>query len=166
MLSCLLHSKYYPSRRSGDCLLYLVKKTTGDHIPLKWCYNRHHILYVAHTHGISFASSFDFKGILPKGPYLPCVSMAGRALLAGYHRILYSIPVIAIVYVICYHIGLVLWYLGKLKVDTLYSNIIKCQWRNIDLQTILLYHIMIYAFIFLFIDFSFILVIFVKLIES
>ena len=23
-------------------------------------------------------------GILPKGPYLPCVSMAGRALLAGY----------------------------------------------------------------------------------
>ena len=27
-----------------------------------------------------------FEGILPKGPYLPCVSMAGRALLAGYHR--------------------------------------------------------------------------------
>ena len=26
------------------------------------------------------------KDILPKGPYLPCVSMAGRALLAGYHR--------------------------------------------------------------------------------
>ena len=26
------------------------------------------------------------EGILPKGPYLPCVSMAGRALLAGYHR--------------------------------------------------------------------------------
>ena len=26
------------------------------------------------------------KGILPKRPYLPCVSMAGRALLAGYHR--------------------------------------------------------------------------------
>ena len=25
-------------------------------------------------------------GILPKGPYLPCVSMAGWALLAGYHR--------------------------------------------------------------------------------
>ena len=28
-----------------------------------------------------------FEGILPKGPYLPCVSMAGRALLAGYHQI-------------------------------------------------------------------------------
>ena len=25
------------------------------------------------------------EGILPKGPYLPCVSMAGRALLEGYH---------------------------------------------------------------------------------
>ena len=25
-------------------------------------------------------------GILPKRPYLPCASMAGRALLAGYHR--------------------------------------------------------------------------------
>ena len=28
----------------------------------------------------------DIEGILPKGPYLPCVSMAGRALLAGYHK--------------------------------------------------------------------------------
>ena len=27
----------------------------------------------------------DIEGILPKGPYLPCLSMAGRALLAGYH---------------------------------------------------------------------------------
>ena len=26
------------------------------------------------------------EGILPKGPYLTCVSMAGRALLTGYHR--------------------------------------------------------------------------------
>ena len=30
------------------------------------------------------------EGILPKGPYLPCVSMAGRALLAGYHRYIWS----------------------------------------------------------------------------
>ena len=29
---------------------------------------------------------FLIEGIMPKGPYLPCVSMAGRALLAGYHR--------------------------------------------------------------------------------
>ena len=31
------------------------------------------------------------KAILPKGPYLPCVSMAGRALLAGYHRYIQKI---------------------------------------------------------------------------
>ena len=31
-------------------------------------------------------TSCNIEGILPKGPYLPCVSMAGRALLAGYHR--------------------------------------------------------------------------------
>ena len=28
----------------------------------------------------------QIKGILPEGAYLPCVSMAGRALLAGYPR--------------------------------------------------------------------------------
>ena len=32
----------------------------------------------------------DFEGILPKRPYLPCVSMAGRALFAGYHRFIYA----------------------------------------------------------------------------
>ena len=31
-------------------------------------------------------TSCHIEGILPKGPYLSCVSMAGRALLAGYHR--------------------------------------------------------------------------------
>ena len=30
--------------------------------------------------------SLNIEGILPQGPYLPCVSMAGRALLAGYHE--------------------------------------------------------------------------------
>ena len=28
----------------------------------------------------------NVESILPKGPYVPCVSIAGRALLAGYHR--------------------------------------------------------------------------------
>ena len=28
----------------------------------------------------------DIDGILPKGPYPPCLRMADRALLAGYHR--------------------------------------------------------------------------------
>ena len=31
--------------------------------------------------------NLQIEGILPKGPYLPCVSMAGRALLAGYVEI-------------------------------------------------------------------------------
>ena len=33
-----------------------------------------------------FRFSRYIESILPKGPYLPCVSMAGRALLAGYHQ--------------------------------------------------------------------------------
>ena len=37
---------------------------------------------------ISTSLMVQFEGILPKGPYLPCLSMAGRALLAGYHRIM------------------------------------------------------------------------------
>ena len=33
-----------------------------------------------------FTIPHNMEGILPKGPYLPCVSMVGRALLAGYPR--------------------------------------------------------------------------------
>ena len=35
---------------------------------------------------IEINNNKHIEGILPKGPYLPCVSMAGRALLAGYPR--------------------------------------------------------------------------------
>ena len=39
------------------------------------------------THSLALIlKTVYFEGILPKGPYLPCVSMAGRALLAGYPR--------------------------------------------------------------------------------
>ena len=38
----------------------------------------------------SFIAWAYIEGILPKGPYRPCVSMAGRALLAGYHRYVVS----------------------------------------------------------------------------
>ena len=38
--------------------------------------------------GISLYFCSHIEGILPKGPYLPCISMAGRALLAGYHQYL------------------------------------------------------------------------------
>ena len=35
-----------------------------------------------------------FEGILPKGPYPPCLRMADRALLAGYPRFLYAKPLL------------------------------------------------------------------------
>ena len=49
--------------------------------------NKHYILWTKDTilHTNIDATRY-FEGILPKGPYLQCVSMAGRALLAGYHQ--------------------------------------------------------------------------------
>ena len=47
----------------------------------------------------------NIEGILPKGSYLPCGSMAGRALLAGYPRYVsdqYSLYANPPVYVISY----------------------------------------------------------------
>ena len=35
---------------------------------------------------LQWERSAHIEGILPKGPYLPCVSMTGRALFAGYPR--------------------------------------------------------------------------------
>ena len=44
---------------------------------------------------VSWGISPYIDGILPKGPYLLCVSMAGRALLTGYHRyIRHALPTI------------------------------------------------------------------------
>ena len=42
--------------------------------------------------GLRWLRQWHFEGILPKGPYLPCVSMAGRALLAGYPRFVTFTP--------------------------------------------------------------------------
>ena len=52
---------------------------------------RVHICYIIHSISASWLpyhniSAVNNEGIQPKGPYLPCVSMAGRALLAGYSR--------------------------------------------------------------------------------
>ena len=41
-----------------------------------------------------FFSVSYIEGILPKGPYLPCASMAGRGLLAGYPRYSLEIKVV------------------------------------------------------------------------
>ena len=42
-------------------------------------------IWVTREMGAVFHDTY-IKGILPKGPYLPCVSMAGWAFLAGYPR--------------------------------------------------------------------------------
>ena len=39
----------------------------------------------------NYQSLVNIEGILPKGPFLPCVSMTGRALLAWYHRYMIGI---------------------------------------------------------------------------
>ena len=44
------------------------------------------IAYQQSTISTRFWASGYIESILPKGPYLPCVSMTGRALLAWYHR--------------------------------------------------------------------------------
>ena len=45
-------------------------------------------IFVSQSHSLSAINYClpYIEGILQKGPYLPCVSMAGRALLAGYPR--------------------------------------------------------------------------------
>ena len=58
---------YFPSAIEGS--LNDIVKTT---IPKQTSTNHDKAHPILHT-----------EGILPKGPYLPCVSMAGRALLAG-----------------------------------------------------------------------------------
>ena len=67
------------------------------------------------------------EGILPKGPYLPCVSMAGRALLAGYH---WHIGIF-IIQIRWPHNHLIFMYDGNSfsgKTALLHSNICLVQW--------------------------------------
>ena len=47
--------------------------------------------WIKHMHALIMFFSYlsSVEGILPKGPYLPCVSMAGRPFLAGYHRVVF-----------------------------------------------------------------------------
>ena len=42
--------------------------------------------YNSASPSLALVHLFDIEGILPRGPYLPCVSMVGRALLARYPR--------------------------------------------------------------------------------
>ena len=50
---------------------------------------RHHHYHLEKNLSVYICFDNDYwyiEGILPKGPYLPCVSMAGRSLLAGWPR--------------------------------------------------------------------------------
>ena len=58
------------------------------------------------------------EGILPKGPYLPCVSMAGRALLAGYPRYVMNSKNIIVLVTQIKHYARLAWYF----VSSLYWN--------------------------------------------
>ena len=54
----------------------MIVRYTLTHVCLKKVYSRYY----------RSCNICNIKGILQKGPYLPCVSMADRALSTGYHR--------------------------------------------------------------------------------
>ena len=59
-----------------------------DNVCVAWsCINSHQFIPPRTKRQWTCSWKFFFKGILLKGPYPPCVSMAGRALLARYHRL-------------------------------------------------------------------------------
>ena len=61
-------------------LLNLVSMVLFISVSYTWNWLRNGVIWP-----LSVSSWPHIEGILRKGPYLPCVSMAGRALLAGYH---------------------------------------------------------------------------------
>ena len=74
--TCMLHTKYNGSA------VFIWK------LCMNWLKGLQRRQMVAVIQGLVHLrpSQEHIEGILPKGPYLPCVSMAGRALLAGYPR--------------------------------------------------------------------------------
>ena len=89
---------------------------------------------------VSTSSQFylHIEGILPKGPYLPSVSMAGRALLAGYPRYMmcirgyiysYTRIQVSYGYLVCPHIFDELIILVRTYIY-LYMFVLTLQWRH------------------------------------
>ena len=69
------------------------------------------------------------EGILPKGPYLPCICMAGRALLAGYHRHVFHSTGPSLVQLLFLKQYQLIWQQTSLKFDRKYN---KCHsWKTI-----------------------------------
>ena len=64
-------------RQWSDIYLYLLLYLIGPWKTWLWSQIKDFEIHIKDRY---------IEGILPKGPYPPCVSMAGRALLAGCHR--------------------------------------------------------------------------------
>ena len=91
-LPCVVRDRHFVCWRLNSSV------TCGTVIPRRWtCFS----VILRYSHYIGLGNNllpggtkplpkpiltYQIEGILPKGPYLPCVSMAGRALLAGYHH--------------------------------------------------------------------------------
>ena len=70
----------------NPCILI---KISPEFVPTShFFYNKSTLIQVMAWGQTGYKPLPEFEGILPKGPYQPCVSMAGRALLAGYHWLL------------------------------------------------------------------------------
>ena len=77
--------KRYKSQRKRCGNMHKSCCNLYRHIPVSW------IIAFGIVAATVFAGSWylgirHIDGILPKGPYLPCLRMKDRALLAGYHR--------------------------------------------------------------------------------
>ena len=71
--------------------LHTQRTNNAKSVSISWCHQQKSWIstYICQKSLIDWCQIAHILGILPKGPYLPCVSMAGRALLAGYPRYLH-----------------------------------------------------------------------------
>ena len=91
-IDCLFNSSFRPRKnKEGITPPFIKSQQYGKHSEVmasswhhcisssyRWLSSRLQYLHYVNT-------GDNIEGILPKGPNLPCVSMAGRALFAGYH---------------------------------------------------------------------------------
>ena len=70
------------------CLFYVQALINVMPQSLQWCMNYHgllhHVIMTLHCIVLQLINKLYFDGILPKGPYPPCLRMADKALLAGH----------------------------------------------------------------------------------
>ena len=66
---------------TGNSWISRTRASNAEHVSIWW---RHHVIFKWKLPSQKIKAHID--GILPKGPYPPCLRMADRALLAGYPR--------------------------------------------------------------------------------